>query len=592
MPFQLEQVSPNVSQIELKTFFNQVFETDSKLTTEYFSLGRLNPLVSYTGGCSLYIKPIIKQDVRTYSVKLSLRWYRRPVIHHDEQQSSPEIHHLPRAISVSVNGGETRKLKLDACRSFDRGFWEADEFVVSSKDLPNGIGQLQPFPLTLKFLVEFESSFSLSEKNALKEFTDLFVKQIDCDVQFCFPASNKLIGGHVNILSARSPVLKQAIIASKIIRIEDQMDIFQHFLLFIYSGQILVPLTEERAQSLYKLAEKYCVNDLKESCVDFLISCFRKDNIWQLIAFADTHSIDKLKKAANAFKELSVREIQMAALKGNATSVAQPMNQTVPGGVSGQTDVKLHAAPSLARPSTSGCKPPKKCSCVMCENLAPSALNVAKPTIPPATPLKPAMPQIASPTKTSTGNDLPKASVLPASVVVKSETVLHPKEPDVERKEPEVLKTETAPATKKPTATNNPLHPPYLEMITTAIGKLKERSGSSRQALLKYILSNYTLGVDAKMANVHLKQALKRGVNSGVLWNTKVSSFFLYFIIIIHFAIIVRIDNYSFSIREALELLDLSAYQQLPIKQRNRSLRPRKSCLFHLHLKRRRLRPR
>jgi histone H1/5 len=80
-------------------------------------------------------------------------------------------------------------------------------------------------------------------------------------------------------------------------------------------------------------------------------------------------------------------------------------------------------------------------------------------------------------------------------------------------------------AAKKPAAKESASgsHPPYLEMIVAAVESLKERSGSSRQAILKYITSNYSLGVDQKMANVHLKQALKRGISVGTLMNTKVS---------------------------------------------------------------------
>jgi histone H1/5 len=83
-----------------------------------------------------------------------------------------------------------------------------------------------------------------------------------------------------------------------------------------------------------------------------------------------------------------------------------------------------------------------------------------------------------------------------------------------------------APAAVKKTATKESAsgsHPPYLEMIVAAVEALKERNGSSRQAILKYITSTYDLGVDIKMANVHLKQALKRGIAVGTLKNTKVS---------------------------------------------------------------------
>ena len=55
-------------------------------------------------------------------------------------------------------------------------------------------------------------------------------------------------------------------------------------------------------------------------------------------------------------------------------------------------------------------------------------------------------------------------------------------------------------------------HPKYGEMIATAIGALKERTGSSRQAIQKYVTANFKVG-DA--AATHLKLALKRGVASG-----------------------------------------------------------------------------
>ena len=68
------------------------------------------------------------------------------------------------------------------------------------------------------------------------------------------------------------------------------------------------------------------------------------------------------------------------------------------------------------------------------------------------------------------------------------------------------------PAPKKPTA-----HPPYLDMIKAAIAALKERNGSSRQAIEKYIKANYKLGE----VGSHLKLALKRAAASGKLVHTK-----------------------------------------------------------------------
>ena len=58
-------------------------------------------------------------------------------------------------------------------------------------------------------------------------------------------------------------------------------------------------------------------------------------------------------------------------------------------------------------------------------------------------------------------------------------------------------------------------HPKYSVMIAAAITALKDRSGSSRQAILKYICANYK--VDAAKAAVQLRLALKRAVAKGAL---------------------------------------------------------------------------
>jgi len=64
-------------------------------------------------------------------------------------------------------------------------------------------------------------------------------------------------------------------------------------------------------------------------------------------------------------------------------------------------------------------------------------------------------------------------------------------------------------------------HPKYVDMAVSAIKALKERNGSSRQAVHKYILAHFNVGHDAKAVNSHLKMALKRGVASGHLKHVK-----------------------------------------------------------------------
>ena len=71
--------------------------------------------------------------------------------------------------------------------------------------------------------------------------------------------------------------------------------------------------------------------------------------------------------------------------------------------------------------------------------------------------------------------------------------------------------TDKAPpkAVKKPT---------YSQMVTAAIVALKDRKGSSKQAIEKYVVANYALGPKSAWP---LKMALKRGVESGALVQVK-----------------------------------------------------------------------
>merc|ERR1739846_291927 len=51
-------------------------------------------------------------------------------------------------------------------------------------------------------------------------------------------------------------------------------------------------------------------------------------------------------------------------------------------------------------------------------------------------------------------------------------------------------------------------HPPYASMITAAIKALGDKKGSSRQAILKYVVANNK--VDAAKAAVRVRIALKK----------------------------------------------------------------------------------
>lgn len=68
-------------------------------------------------------------------------------------------------------------------------------------------------------------------------------------------------------------------------------------------------------------------------------------------------------------------------------------------------------------------------------------------------------------------------------------------------------------------AVKKPTHPPTSEMVTKAISDLKEKGGSSLQAIKKYIAANYK--VDADRVAPFVRKYLKAAVEKGALVRTK-----------------------------------------------------------------------
>merc|ERR1712117_1018623 len=81
---------------------------------------------------------------------------------------------------------------------------------------------------------------------------------------------------------------------------------------------------------------------------------------------------------------------------------------------------------------------------------------------------------------------------------------------------PNTQTTNNMPASAAPKAKKAPAaHPKYSVMIAAAITALKDRTGSSRAAILKHIVANNK--VDAAKAATQVRLALKRGVAKGAL---------------------------------------------------------------------------
>ncbi|XP_043823259.1 histone H1.0 [Dromiciops gliroides] len=74
-------------------------------------------------------------------------------------------------------------------------------------------------------------------------------------------------------------------------------------------------------------------------------------------------------------------------------------------------------------------------------------------------------------------------------------------------------KPKKAKASKKPTD-----HPKYSDMIVAAIQAEKNRAGSSRQSIQKYVKKHYKVGENA---DSQIKLSIKRLVTTGVLKQTK-----------------------------------------------------------------------
>ena len=71
----------------------------------------------------------------------------------------------------------------------------------------------------------------------------------------------------------------------------------------------------------------------------------------------------------------------------------------------------------------------------------------------------------------------------------------------------------------KTSKTSNPSmpssHPPVADMVTAAINELKDRKGTSLQAIKKYVATNYQ--TDPNRINYYIRNFLKSAVEKGIL---------------------------------------------------------------------------
>ncbi len=143
----------------------------------------------------------------------------------------------------------------------------------------------------------------------------MFVEQTNCDVELLFE-DEEVIGGHISILVARSPVFSamfyhnlQKSMTCKVFVQDIRPQIFKEMLQYIYSGQTMAPLTDAIAQPLFVLSVKYDIEDLKEKCVHYLLKSIRTSNAVDLLVWANLHSVDKIQESTLDFVAINFKII-------------------------------------------------------------------------------------------------------------------------------------------------------------------------------------------------------------------------------------------------------------------------------------------
>ena len=166
----------------------------------------------------------------------------------------------------------------------------------------------------IEFLIDFGTN-EVNEKQLISGVSGMFHNQTLCDIKFKFK-NNEEIGAHVMILSARSPVfcvmLRSDFVESKtrIVNIADiEMEVFKEMLIYMYTGKAPSVTELNFTKSLYEVADKYCVEPLKNDCTNILISQLSNKNAMELLVWAQFQSLPELLNKAMNFIVENCKEL-------------------------------------------------------------------------------------------------------------------------------------------------------------------------------------------------------------------------------------------------------------------------------------------
>lgn len=181
---------------------------------------------------------------------------------------------------------------VDVCRFEDilKHFKENESFTIF-------------YNVTIRDLLEtpigesFQGFMSIDLSNMLE--SELF-----SDVTFI--VSDREFKGHRAILAARSPYLKAMLQhnmlegTSGIVVLEDiDHNVFSELLYYIYTGRVRD--LRENAQELLVASAKFCLDNLKEICCEYLGSCLALETVCEIYILSDIYSCKTLKQQSQKF---------------------------------------------------------------------------------------------------------------------------------------------------------------------------------------------------------------------------------------------------------------------------------------------------
>lgn len=147
----------------------------------------------------------------------------------------------------------------------------------------------------------------------MQNLKELFLNEHNSD--FVLKVEDREFRVHKAILAARSPVFASMFQHDMVEKNSGVVDIpdctaesFEVFLLYLYTG-CADTMSRNNVFHLYYAADKYRVDDLKEDCVEFMMSILSVETFCDVIALSLRHGESKLQKEATLFFRQNIKEI-------------------------------------------------------------------------------------------------------------------------------------------------------------------------------------------------------------------------------------------------------------------------------------------